>query len=525
MMTTLEETTVDETTWSDRRGLGARDWLWLLAVLLVMVAVHLPSLELGFVGDDFEWWLETRYRMIEPSRFLEPFGGLRLTNPPMLAADQLIWGSWTPGWHVTTLAIQGLAVVLLFMVAVRVRLGRPGSAAVAALWATSPYTAFMAREVHVRHDPLLLACWLGLGLVWPGENDRWTIRRVLMAVVLALVSALTKESWVVLPGFAAAYELAFRGRNLWSAVRTAALWSIGPLVFVAAYVLRPAVESSYALGYYSGGLRAAAKIPSTLAAFCGLAELDTSSLRFGPAEWTTVALLVAVAVVALRTRSAALLVGGALYVLPLVPLIPVPVMGVHYAYAPYAGFLLMGGGLAKLALDCTAGHRARLLSVAVICSLVIVVFLSGIAGMAGETADARRRAEANERLVAEAEAFLPQLPGDRALVCVRLEDELVSAELATQVEGLPKTYFNRGSYPYGLAGWAELFSWVGQDRGGPLWREIPAGQVGDDRYGVIGHVQGRFVTLPVEHGTALAAAEEWSKKGRPVRVIEPVPTR
>lgn len=507
------------------RIIQARDWIWVLPSLLLMVAVHLPSLSLGFVGDDFEWWLETRYRMVDPARFLEPFGGFRLTNPPMLAVDQLIWGPWTPGWHATSLAIEGVVVALLFALALRTGLGRPGSAAIAALWGASPYTAFMAREIHVRHDPLLLGCWLGLGLVWPGEGDRWTRRRAVLAIALVLVSALTKESWVVLPGFAAAYELAFRRRTIWQAARTAALWSIGPLVFVAAYVLRPAVGASYAAGYYSGGLRTAAKVPSTLAAFCGLAELDTSSLRFGPAEWLMVLLLAALVVAALRTRSSALIVGGAVFLLPFVPLIPVPVMGVHYTYAPYAGFLLMVGGLAKLVIDRAAGRRAKTAALATASALAVAVLLSGLAGMAGETADARRRADANERLLLEAETFLPRLPTDRAVVCVRLERELVSGWLADHVEGLQKTYFNRGSYPYGLTGWAEIFSWVGEPQGGPLWREIPAAEVGRAPFAVIGHVVGRFVILPVEHDTAEAEAEGWLAKGDAVRVIRPLQSR
>ena len=47
-------------------GDRSRQWLWLAAALLVALSVQLPSLQLGFVGDDYEWWLETRYRMVRP---------------------------------------------------------------------------------------------------------------------------------------------------------------------------------------------------------------------------------------------------------------------------------------------------------------------------------------------------------------------------------------------------------------------------------------------------------------------------
>jgi len=504
-------------------GGRSREWLWLAAALLVALSVQLPSLQLGFVGDDYEWWLETRYRMVDNARFLEPFGGLRLTNPVMLAPDQLVWGTWTPGWHLSSLLIHGIVVGLLFGVARRVGFGPPGAAVIAALWGASPFTVFMAREVHVRHDPLLLACWLGLALLWPGPDDRWTWRRIAGAVTLAAVSALTKESWVVLPGFAAAYDLAFRRSELSSAIRTAAIWSVGPLIFVAGYLLRPAVETSYAAGYYSGGLRTAVKIPSTLAAFTGLVDFDTSSRRFGPAEWVALIALFSAAVLAFRTKSAALLVGGALFLLPLIPLAPVPVMGVHYGYASFAGFLLMVGGLAMIVVHRAEHHLARFVVAAVAYGLAAALMVWGLSVMTGEAADATRRAQANHRLVAEAEDFAPNLPRDVALVCVRLEGLVVSALLIEQVEGLPKTYFNRGSAPYGLVGWAELFSWVGEPHGGPLWREILPEDVGSGPFSVIGHAEGRFVELPVEDGTAAEAAARWSAKGFPVRVIRPWP--
>ncbi len=509
---------------TDRFG-ASRSWLWLAAALLLMVVVQLPTLQLGFVGDDYEWWLETRHRMADPGKWLEPFGGLRLTNPPMLAVDHLVWGTWTPGWHLTSLAIHGAVMALLFGIARRSGFASSSAALIVALWGTSPYTVFMAREVHVRHDPLLLGCWLGVGLLWPGPEKRWTGRRIGPVLALVVIAALTKESWVVLPGFAAAYELAFRRRGFSAVIRTAFLWSLGSVAFVAAYLLRPAVDSSYAVGYYSGGLRTAAKIPSTLAAFCGLADLDTSSLRFGPAEWLASAVLIAVLVLAVRSRSPALVVGSALFLLPLVPLIPVPVMGVHYGYASFAGFVLAAGGLATLAWERARPPGLRRLVGVAAGAAAVCLFLFGIMDMAGEAADARRRADANDRLVEEAAALLPQIPRDRPLVCVRLEGNVVSARLIEQVEGLPKTYFNRGSYPYGLIGWAELFSWVATPSGGPLWIEIPADDVEQGPFAVIGHADGRFVTLPSDATTAAAAAADWAEQGFPVRVIQPLPTR
>jgi hypothetical protein len=498
-----------------------RDWLWLLAVLAVMVTVQSPTLGLGFVGDDFEWWLATRQRMIEPSRFLEPFGGLRLTNPLLLVPDQLLWRTWTPGWHLTTLAIHGLVTALLYGVARRLSLTSPAAAGVATLWATSPFTAFQAREVHPRHDSLLLACWLALGLLWPSRGERWAGRRLAAAIALVVVSALTKESWIVVPGFVAAYELAFRRRGLWTALRTAAVWSLGPVLFVVWYTLWPPVAASYAVGYYEGGLRAAVKIPSTLVAFCGIAGLDPSSSRFGPFEWFATLALVAAVVLALRSRAPALLVGSAFLVLPFLPLAPVPFMPVHYAYAPFAGFLLVAAGGAVALVDGARTRSARIVTRSAVLGLAAGMFAFGLGVMRGELADARRRDEVHRRLVDETEAFLPRMPEEPVLVCVRIERAAVTAWLLEQVEGLPKTYFERGRYPYGLVGWAELWSWVGDPLGMPVWRDVPAGSVGDLPFVVIGHVADRFVTLPSEQPTAADAARMWSDQGHQVRMIRP----
>lgn len=506
-------------------GGGQGSWWWFGAALLLMVVVQLPTLQLGFVGDDFEWWLETVRRMDEPSRLLSPYGGLRLTNPVLLMPDHIAWGAWIPGWHVTNLVMHGLVMALLFGVARRLGLSPPVAGAVVGLWAISPYTAFQVREIHPRHDPLLFACWLAIGLLWPGPGEKWNSRRAIAATMVALVSALTKESWVVLPGLAGAYELAFRRREMWPALRTAALWSIGPLAYVAAYFIRPAVDAAYAAGYYGGGLAAAAKIPNTFAVFCGVASLDTSSLRFGPEEVLAVVALTAVAALTWKTRSPVLVLGLALFILPFIPVVPVGFMIGRYAYVPFAGFLLLGVGLARLAVRRVRSVRGRRLVMVVTGAVALAVAVSGMLVMRGELADADRRDEGHRRLLEEASRFWSEVPHDRPVVCVRLERESINTLVLGMAEGLPKAYFERANYPYGLVRWAEVLSWTGVERGGPLWAEVAAEEVGDAPFAVIGHAEGRFVILPSDAPTAAAAAASWAERGFPVRVIQPLPNR
>jgi len=513
------DATMSEPEISDRPAAADRGWLWLLAALALAFVVHAPSLGLSFVGDDFEWWLEAVRRMKDPLRLASPYGGLRLTNPVLLMPDLALWKDWIPGWHITNLTIHGAVMGLLFGVGRRLGLSAPVAALVVAVWGTSPYTAFQVREIHPRHDPLLLACWLGIGLVWPGRGERWTPRRAVAAGTLALVSGLTKESWVVLPGFVAAYESAMTGSSLGRVVRTAALWSVGPVLYVGTYILLPAVAGSYAAAYYSGGLAAGAKIPSTFAVFCGLCSLDVTSLRFGPVEWLSLVVLAGVTAITARTREPVLILGLALFFLPFVPVIPVGFMTGSYAYVPLAGFLLLAVGLARIATDRAPSAFTRWLILCLTGLAALALVVAGLRLIGKEMSDAERRDEGHRRLLEEALLFWPQVPRDRPLVCVRLESTSINSRLLGTVEGLPKAYFERATYPYGLVRWAELLSWTGWQRGGPLWEEVHPGTVEPGPFAVVGHVDGRFVLLQTDASSAAAAAARWAEGGFPVRLI------
>jgi hypothetical protein len=504
------------------RAVATRSWPWLLAALALAIAVHLPSLSLGLVDDDFEWWLETVRRMEDPLRLASPYGGLRLTNPLLLMPDLMAWRDWLPGWHLTNLAFHAGVMVLLFAFTRRLGLPSPVAAALVVVWGISPYTSFQVREIHPRHDALMLACWLGIGLLWPRPGERWTFGRAAAAGVLTLVSALTKETWIVIAGFAAAYEIAMRGSSFSRAAKTAALWSVGPIIYVTAYLMLRPVSATYAAGYYAGGSGAAAKIPSTFAAFCGISPLDVTSLRFGPVEWLSIAVLVGLLALAGRTREPALVTGSALFLLPFVPVAPVGFMVARYAYVPFAGFLLMIFGVARVAAGRASTRPRQLLIVGMAGVVTLAIAVAGLPVLTGEMADAERRDEAHRRLVEEAKLFWEKMPRDRPLVCVRLETTSINSEILSAVEGLPKGYYERSNYPYGLVRWAELMSWVGWQRGGPLWEEVDPSRMEPGPFAVIGHADGRFVRLPSDDPTAATAATSWAKRGFVVRSIRPV---
>jgi hypothetical protein len=102
---------------------------------------------------------------------------------------------------------------------------------------------------------------------------------------------------------------------------------------------------------------------------------------------------------------------------------------------------------------------------------------------------------------------------------VRLESESANQELLGQVEGVPKAYYERVRYPYGLIRWAPLFSYVLDAAGGPLYEECGVGEGG--RWSAIGHRSGGFVTLSVQSESAPREAERWRQRGAFVEGFRP----
>jgi hypothetical protein len=97
MVATMGDTAIIEQPVSTSRG-----WLWLLAALALAFVVHAPLLGLGFVGDDFEWWLAARTALEEPRRLLLPYGGFRPANLWMLVLEEL-YGTAPMGYHLTSI--------------------------------------------------------------------------------------------------------------------------------------------------------------------------------------------------------------------------------------------------------------------------------------------------------------------------------------------------------------------------------------------------------------------------------------
>ena len=505
---------MDENVSSDQPDGTARGWLWLLAAAALAAAVHAPSLGLGFVGDDFEWWLAARTALEEPQRLVMPFGGFRPANLWTIALDQTLYGTAPMGYHLTSILLHLACGVALWLVVRRFAFAPSAAAAVAGLWMCSPYSLKPVVSLCERFEPMLFIAWLSMVLVWPRAGEPWRGGRLAAVAALAAFSALVKESWVVLPGFVLCFELVLRRVSWGRALRSAVVAAVGVAVYVGAYLLDPPIAGSY----YASTLAPAAKLPHSWAVFLALTRLDPSSTQLGSAEAAAALAMAALAWWGWRRRCDATAVGIALFVLPLLPVLTVPFLVTRYTYIPLVGFLVVAAAAVRAAVEVVQRARRPLARALVVASAAAYLG-HGLWLVRGDLADAGRRDDAHRRLLAEAAVFAPQLPRDGLILGVRLEAESANRMLLDQMEGVPKAYYERARFPYGLIRWAPLFSYVLDAAGGPLFEECPVEVV--DRWSAIGHRAGGFVALAADGESAPQEAARWRQRGAFVEAFRP----
>jgi hypothetical protein len=489
----------------------------LIVALLVMLSTYLPSLQLGAVGDDYEWWLAGRQAIDDPVRLIMPFGGFRPANMWIQAADVAIHGTRPFGMHITSILCHFIAGLALYLVLVRFAIPGFVSAGLAALWMTSPYSLKPAISLCERFEPMLMAGWLGLVLVWPRNGRPFGRGRLATILALAGLTMCAKESWVVLPGFVLILELAVRQVDVRTTLRSTLLAALVPVLYVGVYLMRPAIPTSY----YGGGIAAAAKVVHSWAVFSWLTEMDPSGTQLGFPELIAGIAMALFAYLGWTRRCPLILFGLALYFLPFLPVLTVGFLVTRYTYVPLAGFVLAAAGVGRLLVLRSRG-LLRITSVVVLVALWGTMFAASSVVIRRDLEDAALRDLAHLRLLAEAEAFSPEIPRDLAIVAVRLEDLSVNRDLLDRIQGIPKVYYERVRHPYGLIRWAPLLSWVLDSADGPLYEEVPVDAVGDATFAVIGHGENRFQRLPSDGAaTAAEAVDLWTGRGYYAVVIRP----
>lgn len=500
-----------------RRG-ALRSILLLLPVVLLWALLHSHALRLGFVGDDYQWWQWARRAVASPFLLFAPYGGYRPVNTWTLAFDYLLWGTNPLGYHLTNLLLHLGCGIALWGLLVRERLSAIACATVAALWLCSPFSDETATFIAARFEPIMLMLWLGLALVWPRPDEAWTPKRAAAALTMAGLTVLTKESWVVLPGFVLAFDLFLSRASLRRALVRAGCAAVAVAVYLVIYFAHPAIAPA---GFFAAGVSGALKVPHAWAAFLGLCDVRPVAFPFGFAEACALVTMVLLAVLAWRRAWRLVAIGFAFFLLPFLPILPVGWMTSRYTTIPLAGFLIVLAASLRGAISGLrpTWRRGALLGVG---TVVLLLLGTNLAWLRGDRIDARRYWDLSRGLLGEATIFLAQLPLDRPLVVIRLEKVNPLIDLVLSSQGTIKIYYARHADPYDLTDWSALFSYVLDARGGPLFLDVDDPQALSGAYAVIAHVEGGFVRLEPRATSVAAEVDAWRRQGTVVKVLRPI---
>jgi hypothetical protein len=475
-------------------------------------------LTLGFLKEDFDLWLVGREIVRDPSLlFIGPKNFYRPANAWLFAAHQLLFGPHPWVNHLTTLALHLLCGGLLWRILGRFNVPVLWRAVGTFFWLTSPFAFEPTWLINVSYNDLTMAAvWLGLAALWPAHS--WSLGRAAGLAALALASMLCKESWIILPALAVMYELTLRRTTIRIAAFTGAIAAIPVAVYLAAYVAVFA-ERLFQGGYAVAGIGPWLKVPHIWSTFWGLTPLQPADFPFGAPELAGTTLLAACMWIAITRRDRLMALGLALFVLPLIPVLPVPFLPPRYTAAPHVGFTLAA---IALALQITAMVPRRRLAVVAVALVAAALTGRQLVLLHGDLRDVQRLDAAHQLLVAQAEAFVPNLPDARLLICLRLDASSPLRSLqAAGPYGMNKTYYLRPQAPYDLIHWEALLTFALSRRGtSDLWvRHSPQNGPLPRPWAVIAHQNGRIVQRPPSRATPRAEIELWRQRGTPVRVI------
>ena len=490
------------------------------SLVAAVAALYAPALKLSLVSDDYQWFQLAHRAIHQPVFLLKDLDTFwRPSSTWTLAATHLAFPFDAEAHHAVSLAIFAAAALLLLAVARRAGLGLPAAAATALIWACSPFASEPAVSVASRHETLLFAGWLGLALVWPGPGERWSRRRVAGAAACTVLAACSKETWIVTPMFAFAYEAAFRKTPLRRALSPVLVFAAPAVVFTAVrFLLFPTFR-----GYFSLQPSVFAKVPSELAAFLHFEELVPLAFPFSWKGALAIAVVVGLAALGWRHAQAPAAVGLALLVAPTLPTLLVPYLPTRYTTIPYAGFVLLAAGILEAGVRA-APVRLRSAVAAAATALGLLVLISGVITVRADLLDDARLSAAHVRLLREAAAVAPAFPLDGPVLVVRAESNNPARDIVMGPHGLAKIIFVRPTDPDGLADTAALFEWA-------LRREGIAVRSRDDgEPGLVGlpgavleHRPDGFVWLARSAPDIAAVARSARLAGLRYRLIEAAP--
>ncbi|HXV76923.1 MAG TPA: hypothetical protein VD788_11470, partial [Candidatus Polarisedimenticolaceae bacterium] len=363
----------------------------------------------------------------------------------------------------------------------------------------------------------VLLAWLAIAAAWPGPTGSWSRGRLAAVVGIALCSVFCKESWVILPGLVVGFELFIARRRPRRALRTAALLAIPAAAYVVAYPwLFPGRG-----GYYEAGSWVLAKLPHYWAGFMMLTTVESTRAAFGIAELAALGAIAGCAMIGWRQRSHLVGLGFVFFLCAMAPVLFIPFNPTRYTTAPLVGFVLVMTGTVDALCRWSPVRRRRLALVAAAAG-ALALFGAGVLLLRGDLADMRRLRASHDELVDEIRAFAPRLPTDRPILCVRMDrvDPLGRLDREGAL-GLPKLYFKRTVTPYGLADWAQLFTYARAEYGGEIYADLPSPRSAGEGYAIVAHFAGRFALIEPRADSLTAEMAELGRAGYASRLVGP----
>jgi protein O-mannosyl-transferase len=208
---------------------GPRHALWAIPAFLLMAGllVYLPTLRYQFVHDDVAQIV--RNPRIRSVRFLPTYftqhvwAGMDNKNLPSnyyrpgfllwLFANYRLFGLETFWWHLTTLLMHLAATLLIFLLARRLLNDQWASGFAGLIFALHPAHIEGAAWISGVTEPLLTVCFVGAFLAYIEYQERGAGRWLAGSLILFALALLQKETAVIFPLIAFAYDSIFRRRR------------------------------------------------------------------------------------------------------------------------------------------------------------------------------------------------------------------------------------------------------------------------------------------------------------------------
>ena len=207
-------------------GLTPRQAAILAAIVLVTIAIYLPSLRNGWVFDDTDefvrnklirnfWpfvWNSFRYDgwwFRDPAQ-LPQSAYYRPIENTWFAVNFLIFGLHPAAWHLAKIALHVVAVILCFRVAQLLTGEAVVGLIAAAIFGVMPAHVGAVVFASAIPEPLSTVFELGALLCLIGRKPGWS-RGLIIALILYACATLTHESAILFPLIVFAYPLIFEG--------------------------------------------------------------------------------------------------------------------------------------------------------------------------------------------------------------------------------------------------------------------------------------------------------------------------